>query len=84
MGAKSEPPWVFLEREMKQKNEIKPYNEKVGDWLKFMKDLKHYQYREGKTTLITKVYDFIYVSQYLPVIASVLFNLKNRRWPDFI
>ncbi|XP_063624067.1 uncharacterized protein LOC134796064 isoform X2 [Cydia splendana] len=26
----------------------KPYNKKVGDWLKFMKDLKHYFYLESK------------------------------------
>lgn len=40
--------WVYLEKEMKENIEKKPYNEKVGMWLKFLKDLKYYYYCEGK------------------------------------
>ncbi|XP_072949234.1 uncharacterized protein ssp5 [Epargyreus clarus] len=44
---KQEPVWVYLEREMRQNVDKKPYNEKVGAWLRFLRDLKHYFYREG-------------------------------------
>ncbi|XP_063363964.1 uncharacterized protein LOC134652732 [Cydia amplana] len=45
---KKEPVWVYLEREMQANIDKKPYNKKVGDWLKFLRDLKHYFYLESK------------------------------------
>ncbi|CAG5046101.1 unnamed protein product [Parnassius apollo] len=47
IGDKKEPVWIYLEREMKENIHKKPYNEKVGRWLKFLKELKHYQNLEG-------------------------------------
>ncbi|XP_046965608.1 uncharacterized protein LOC124534027 isoform X1 [Vanessa cardui] len=46
-----EPVWVYLEREMRNNIDKKPYNEKVGNWLKFLKDLKYYYYCEEKRKL---------------------------------
>ncbi|CAH0715550.1 unnamed protein product, partial [Brenthis ino] len=46
-----EPVWVYLEKEMKKNIDKKPYNEKVGMWLKFLKDLKYYYYCEEKRRL---------------------------------
>ncbi|XP_045447873.1 uncharacterized protein LOC123656213 [Melitaea cinxia] len=46
-----EPVWVYLEREMRNNIDKKPYNEKVGKWLKFLKDLKYYYYCEEKRKL---------------------------------
>ncbi|CAH2229409.1 jg14868 [Pararge aegeria aegeria] len=46
-----EPVWVYLEREMRENIEKKPYNEKVGDWLRFLKDLKYYYFCEQKRKL---------------------------------
>ncbi|XP_063383569.1 uncharacterized protein LOC134669881 [Cydia fagiglandana] len=43
-----EPEWIYLEREMLANIDKKPYNKKVGDWLKFLKDLKHYFFLESK------------------------------------
>ncbi|XP_045772684.1 uncharacterized protein LOC123872449 isoform X2 [Maniola jurtina] len=43
-----EPVWVYLEREMRENVDKKPYNEKVGKWLRFLKDLKYYYYCEQK------------------------------------
>ncbi|CAG5046100.1 unnamed protein product [Parnassius apollo] len=51
IGDKKEPVWIYLEREMKENIHKKPYNEKVGRWLKFLKELKHYQNLEGKRKL---------------------------------
>ncbi|XP_061716113.1 uncharacterized protein LOC133524231 isoform X1 [Cydia pomonella] len=45
---KKEPVWVYLEREMQANIDKKPYNKKVGDWLKFMRDLRRYFYLESK------------------------------------
>ncbi|CAK1551083.1 unnamed protein product [Leptosia nina] len=45
---KKEPVWVYLEREMRQNVDKKPYNEKVGAWLKFLRDLKYFFYCEAK------------------------------------
>ncbi|XP_063536024.1 uncharacterized protein LOC134745861 [Cydia strobilella] len=45
---KKEPVWVYLEREMQANIDKKPYNKKVGDWLKFLRDLKRYFYLESK------------------------------------
>ncbi|KAM3965213.1 uncharacterized protein ACR2FA_000600 [Aphomia sociella] len=47
-GPKKDPVWVYLEREMRENINKKPYNEKVGEWLKFLRDLKYYFYCEGK------------------------------------
>lgn len=41
---KGEPVWVFLEREMRAMADKKSYNNIVGEWLRFLKDLKrHYR-----------------------------------------
>ncbi|XP_045498600.1 uncharacterized protein LOC123696471 [Colias croceus] len=45
---KKEPVWVYLEREMRENIDKKPYNEKVGAWLKFLKELKFFFYCEAK------------------------------------
>ncbi|XP_037868397.1 uncharacterized protein LOC101738229 isoform X1 [Bombyx mori] len=50
-GPRKEPVWVYLEKEMKQNIDKKPYNEKVGAWLKFLRDLHYYFYRESKRKL---------------------------------
>lgn len=44
---------MYLEREMREKaNEnIKPYNEKVGEWLKFLRDLKFYFHSQGMVNM---------------------------------
>lgn len=47
-GPKKDPVWVYLEREMIENIDKKPYNEKVGSWLKFLKDLRYFFYCEGK------------------------------------
>lgn len=47
-GAKKDPVWVYLEKEMLANVEKKPYNEKVGKWLRYLKDLRYYFYCEGK------------------------------------
>ncbi|KAJ8722084.1 hypothetical protein PYW08_004486 [Mythimna loreyi] len=47
-GAKKDPVWVYLEKEMQENSDKKPYNEKVGKWLRFLKDLKYHYYTEGK------------------------------------
>ncbi|XP_045517295.1 uncharacterized protein LOC123709791 isoform X1 [Pieris brassicae] len=55
---KKEPVWVYLEREMRENVDKKPYNEKVGEWLRFLKDLRYYFYCEAKrkyTRLVTEV-----------------------------
>ncbi|KOB79162.1 Uncharacterized protein OBRU01_00933, partial [Operophtera brumata] len=46
-GKKTDPVWVYLEREMIQNIEKKPYNQVVGDWLRFLKDLRYHYYREA-------------------------------------
>ncbi|XP_013145112.1 PREDICTED: uncharacterized protein LOC106108484 [Papilio polytes] len=46
-GPKKEPVWVYLEREMRENAHIKPYNEIVGAWLRFLRDLKRYQRKEA-------------------------------------
>ncbi|XP_050673861.1 uncharacterized protein LOC126971585 isoform X2 [Leptidea sinapis] len=46
-----EPVWVYLEREMRENSEKKPYNEKVGAWLRFLKDLKLHYHREAQRKL---------------------------------
>ncbi|KAI5644266.1 hypothetical protein NE865_03635 [Phthorimaea operculella] len=45
-----DPIWVVLENEMREKANrgIKPYNEKVGDWLKFLKALIRHYYTTEK------------------------------------
>ncbi|CAH1638208.1 unnamed protein product [Spodoptera littoralis] len=43
---KNEPVWVYLEREMLENLSQKPYNEKVGQWLRFLKELKAYFHAE--------------------------------------
>ncbi|XP_013164890.1 PREDICTED: uncharacterized protein LOC106115846 [Papilio xuthus] len=50
-GPKKEPVWVYLEREMRENVHIKPYNELVGAWLKFLRDLKRFQHREAQRKL---------------------------------
>ncbi|KAJ2949017.1 hypothetical protein O0L34_g5958 [Tuta absoluta] len=47
---KKDPIWVTLENEMRANaaKGIKPYNKKVGDWLKFMKELLHHYYTTDK------------------------------------
>ncbi|XP_037300934.1 uncharacterized protein LOC119191148 [Manduca sexta] len=47
-GEKKDPVWVYLEREMRENIENKPYNEKVGAWLRYLKELRYYFYREAK------------------------------------
>ncbi|KAI8436799.1 hypothetical protein MSG28_010260 [Choristoneura fumiferana] len=47
-GPKKDPVWVYLEKEMRANAEQKPYNEKVGKWLKYLRDLKHYYHTEAK------------------------------------
>ncbi|XP_059052883.1 uncharacterized protein LOC131847334 [Achroia grisella] len=47
-GPKKDPVWVYLEQEMRENINKKPYNKEVGAWLKFLKDLKYYFYCEGK------------------------------------
>ncbi|XP_060803194.1 uncharacterized protein LOC106138064 [Amyelois transitella] len=48
---KKDPVWVYLENEMIANIDKKPYNEKVGAWLKYLKDLKYYQFCEARTAL---------------------------------
>ncbi|RVE51546.1 hypothetical protein evm_003816 [Chilo suppressalis] len=48
IGTKHEPVWIYLEREMRENLLKKPYNEKVGKWLRFLRDLKHYFHCEAK------------------------------------
>lgn len=48
---KSEPVWSFLEREMKANAEKVPYNDLVGEWLVFLKDLKRHYRREKQREL---------------------------------
>ncbi|XP_052741501.1 uncharacterized protein LOC112052185 [Bicyclus anynana] len=43
-----EPVWVYLEREMRENIDKKPYNEKVGQWLRYLKELKYFFYCEEK------------------------------------
>ncbi|XP_068633536.1 uncharacterized protein [Battus philenor] len=50
-GPKKDPVWVYLEREMRDNINKKPYNELVGSWLKFLRDLKYYQHREAVKNL---------------------------------
>ncbi|CAD0201341.1 unnamed protein product [Chrysodeixis includens] len=48
-GKKKDPIWVTLEKEMLSKvAHNKPYNEKVGRWLRFLKDLKYHYFCEEK------------------------------------
>ncbi|XP_060803192.1 uncharacterized protein LOC106140936 [Amyelois transitella] len=48
---KKDPPWVYLEKEMVANLDKKPYNEKVGEWLKYLKDLKYHYHCEEKRKL---------------------------------
>ncbi|XP_014367256.2 uncharacterized protein LOC106717843 isoform X2 [Papilio machaon] len=50
-GPKKEPVWVYLEREMRENVHIKPYNELVGAWLKFLRDFKKFQQKEAQRKL---------------------------------
>ncbi|XP_075978142.1 short spindle 5 isoform X2 [Anticarsia gemmatalis] len=45
---KREPEWVFLEKQMLENIETKPYNEKVHKWLMFLKELRYFYYCEAK------------------------------------
>ncbi|XP_063825554.1 uncharacterized protein LOC135075137 [Ostrinia nubilalis] len=47
-GPKKDPVWIYLEKEMIENLAKKPYNEKVGKWLKYLRDLKYYFYCEAK------------------------------------
>ncbi|XP_053609208.1 uncharacterized protein LOC128674578 [Plodia interpunctella] len=45
---KKDPVWVYLEREMLANVNKKPYNAKVGAWLKFLKDLRYHYFCEER------------------------------------
>ncbi|KAL4715970.1 hypothetical protein ACJJTC_013270 [Scirpophaga incertulas] len=47
-GPKKDPVWIYLEKEMRENVANKPYNDRVGNWLKFLRDLKYYMYRKAK------------------------------------
>ncbi|CAG9562003.1 unnamed protein product [Danaus chrysippus] len=47
----TEPVWVYLEKEMLANVDKKPYNEKVGHWLRFLRDLKYHYYCEEQRKL---------------------------------
>nr|XP_021189868.2 uncharacterized protein LOC110375903 isoform X1 [Helicoverpa armigera] len=46
-GPKKDPIWVTLEKEMLENINKKPYNERVGKWLRFLKDLKYHHFCEA-------------------------------------
>ncbi|XP_053609747.1 uncharacterized protein LOC128674837 isoform X2 [Plodia interpunctella] len=48
---KKTPVWEYLEEEMLANIDKKPYNKKVGAWLKYLRDLKYYQYCEERKVL---------------------------------
>ncbi|KAJ2949016.1 hypothetical protein O0L34_g5957 [Tuta absoluta] len=42
------PVWIYIEQEMRANAARKPYNTKVGNWLKFCRDLRYHYYRQAK------------------------------------